>query len=134
MSKTIITHPDGTVEIIADPRPIEVQRAERLEQLAARRALAEQAFTFKGVSMRLDDKTQARISSAVAGLALKPEGSMVRWEVSRGVFASFDLPTLQAIGEAVFDHVQACFANVETLTAVIMAADDPSEVDLETGW
>lgn len=108
----------------------------RLGELAHRRWLAEQNFSFGGVSLALDDGTQRRIGGAIQYLQLSEETS-VRWQVARGVFATFSAEQMAALGVAAGAHVQACFANVETLAGLIEAAEtiaDVEAVDLEQGW
>lgn len=103
-----------------------------LEALAARRWQAiRDGFTFNGQSITLDDRTQSRIANAITGLERKPGGATVPWELRRGEFIQMDLPTLQAFGDAAFDHVQACFAHSETISDQIKAGED---YDLEAGW
>lgn len=112
-------------------------KAARLDALAARRKGASQAFTFNGMSLRLDADTENAISKAIQALERQPEGTTISWEVSRGVIVPFDLATLHAIGDAAFLHVQACFTNVATITALINAAETVEAVqavDLQTGW
>ena len=108
----------------------------RLAQLSARRKVAEEAFTFNGTPIRLDEGTQGRINAAISYLSLSGAPS-VRWQVARGTFATFTASTLQTIGVAAGAHIQACFANVETLSGAILAAEDVAAVeaiDLDDGW
>ncbi len=64
-------------------------------------------------------------------LARQPAGTTVAWEIADGVYIDMDLATLQAMGDAAFAHIQACFANSKALTAS-QAAGSP--YDLESGW
>ena len=112
-------------------------KALKLEALAARRKVASQNFTFAGMPLKLDPDTENAISKAIMSLARQPEGTVINWEVSRGVIVPFDLVTLEAIGDAAFVHVQACFTNVAAITALIVAAADAEALDavnLDTGW
>lgn len=115
---------------------LEAAKEGRLAELAHRRWLAEHDFSFGGTPLVLDDGTQRRIGAAVQYLALS-EATQVRWQVSRGVFATFTAEQVQALAVAAGAHVQACFANVETLAGLIEAAVSIAAVeavDLEQGW
>lgn len=118
-------------------RTLAVLKSERLEALAARRKVASQNFAFAGMPLKLDPDTENAISKAIMSLARQPGGTVINWEVSRGVIVPFDLATLEAIGDAAFLHVQACFTNVAAITALILAASDAEAldaVDLNAGW
>lgn len=115
---------------------LEEAKAARIKELSQRRERAERAFVFAGVAIDLDNGTQRRIGDAILGLELAGEPS-VRWRVARGVFATFTKAQLEALGAAAFAHVQACFANVETLEGAIEAGASIAAVeaiDLEAGW
>lgn len=108
----------------------------RLAELAHRRWVAEQAFSFNGMAILLDDGTQRRIGGALQYLDLSGETS-VRWQVARGVFTTLSADALKSLAVAAGAHVQACFANVETLAAEIDAATTISAVtaiSLDRGW
>ena len=112
-------------------------KAHMLGQLSARRDQAENAFTYGGVPVKLDEGTTARLAAASAGLARKPSGETVDWQLARGVFQSLDLAALEAFGDAAFDHVQECFANARALVDAINAAADLDAlraIDLDAGW
>lgn len=113
-------------------------RAHMLDLIAARRWVAiRDGFTFGGSPVTLDDRAQARIDTAIAGLKRQPSGATVEWEVARGVFQTMDLATLEALGDAAFAHVQACFSNSKPM---MQAATDAADIaalnaiDLEAGW
>lgn len=115
---------------------LEAAKVGRLAELAHRRWLAEHAFTFGGSPLSLDDGTQQRIGGAIQYLDISGETS-VRWQVARGVFATFSAAQLNALGIAAGAHVQACFANVEILSEAIEACTTIAEVeaiDIEAGW
>lgn len=115
---------------------LEEAKLGRLDELAHRRWVAEQNFSFGGSPLTLDDGTQRRIGGAIQYLELSAEPS-VRWQVTRGVFATFSLAQIKALGVAAGAHVQACFANVETRAGEIEAAETIEEVEavnLNQGW
>ena len=112
-------------------------KSARLEQLATRRRQATSVVTVGGMTIPWNDTTENRIANAVKALEMKPEGTTVSWEVTRGVFATLDLPTLTAIALAAFDVQQAAFDNVRALTDLILTAADETAlnaIDIETGW
>lgn len=112
-------------------------KSHMLAQLSARREQAETAFSYGGVPVKLDEGTTARLAAASAGLARKPSGETVDWQLARDVFQALDLAALEAFGDAAFDHVQACFANARTLAEAINAAADLDAlrvIDLDAGW
>jgi len=116
---------------------LEGAKAHMLGRLSARREQAETAFSYGGVPVKLDEGTTARLAAASAGLARRPSGETVDWQLARGVFQALDLAALEAFGDAAFAHVQACFANARTLAEAINAAADLDalrEIDLDAGW
>lgn len=111
-------------------------KAERYAALSDRRWRAERAFSFGGVTIDLDEGTQARLDAAINGMS-RYGVAAVEWQVSRGVFVEFTLEQLSALGQAAFAHVQACFANAKALSLLIEAAETATAadgVDLERGW
>lgn len=113
-------------------------KSDRIEAVATRRKGAvTNNFAFNGMAMKLDPETENALSKAYAALQRQPAGTAIDWEVSRGVFMSFDLPTVGAISDAAFGHVQACFTNAKSITAQIIAAEDLAALDaldLDAGW
>lgn len=112
----------------------------RIEAVAMlRRSAIADTFAFNGMAMKLDPETENALSKAYAALQRQPAGTMIDWEVARGEFMSFDLATIEAISDAAFLHVQACFSNARRLTALIDAAEDIAALDsiaitLDAGW
>lgn len=140
-SQTVIeaTPVDGQQQWTVSDRTDELDalKLERLEALASRRKAATQDFSFNGITLRLDPDTENAISKAIQSLNRQPPGTAISWEVSRGVVVPFDLPTLEAIGDAAFLHVQACFTNVAAITSAINTAEDLDDlrtVNINTGW
>ncbi len=121
------------------PQPLTLAevKAARLEAIAARRRVATSVVSVGPMTIPWNDTTENRVANAIAALTLKPEGATVSWEVTRGVFATLDLVTLQAIGLAAFDRQQAAFDTVRALSAQVMTANDAeavAAVDIEVGW
>lgn len=117
---------------------LEAARDHLLEHIAALRWDAIQNnFSFNGTSVKLDDRAQARMDSAVAGLSRQPEGSEIVWEVSRGVFVTMGMTALEAFGDAAFAHIQACFAYSKPMMEDVKQAADLEAlraIDLTAGW
>jgi len=113
-------------------------KAARIEAVAdLRRAAVIDTFAFNGMALRLDADAENALSKAYSALGRQPAGTTVDWEVTRGVFVEFDLAMVEAISDAAFVHVQACFSNARRLTALINDADDVAAldaVDVSVGW
>lgn len=130
----------GVMTVGPEPLTLEQVKAARLEQLAIRRKVATQTFSFNGMQMLLDKDTEDAIAKCKQGLEdllSIQEAPSIDFEISRGVFITMDLPTITAIGRAAFLHVQACFSRVKALTADILAATDEGAVlalDIDAGW
>ena len=126
----------GTQWDIQDSRDLNLAIQYRLEDLSRLRREKETEFYFNGVSIYLDETTQARINAAVAGFAFRPE-EIISWEVARGVFVEFDKNTMEALAVAAWTHVKECYENVKRLTLEIQACTTIEQVDninLNTGW
>lgn len=111
-------------------------KASKLADLSAIRSRAEQAFTFAGQPIRLDESTQFRIASALQYLTLSGETG-ADWQARRGVFVTLSKAQLEAMAVAAGVHVQACFARAKALTNSINAASTIAEIeaiDLTQGW
>jgi hypothetical protein len=126
------TYPDVTLE---------EARTLALAQLALRRKVAVRSFSFGGLTLDLDKDTEDAIAKCKQGLealeAHDVEDPFIDFEVSRGVFAVMDLPTVTALSLAAFAHVQECFSNVKTLTLAIQSAETVEDLlvlDLGIGW
>lgn len=116
---------------IGAPISPEQSLAYAISAIQTRRARAIEAFTFMGQSVTLSSQTQQDIGNAIAALQRKPEGAVISWEITDGVYVDMDLPTIEAFGDAAFDHVQAGFANSKALTAAAQAGEP---YDIESGW
>lgn len=115
---------------------LDVGKVAMHDMLSERRWKAEHEFSFNGVPITLDDSTQRRISGAIQYVNLSGTPS-VRWQVARGTFIDLSSDDLRALGVAAGAHVQACFANAETLSGLIEAAQTENEllaIDLNEGW
>jgi hypothetical protein len=129
--------PRARARLVQPTRTSADARSEKFAELSERRKRAETEFRFSGAAFYLDEGTQQRISGAIQYLELSGAPS-VRWQVSRGQFATLNLPTLQALGRSAGAHIQACFANVESIASLIVQAGDDIQaidaVSVEDGW
>lgn len=80
-------------------------------------------ITVNGVSVRTDEKSQAKISGAVILLTADQTIPAIDWEAQPGVWVSLDAATMQAIGIAVGRHVQACFTALKAVQEAVAAGE-----------
>lgn len=109
--------------------------ADRLAALADLRWQKSQAFTYDGVL------TQADPAIAVVNATLSmrerrvvPPETPQTWKLSQADCRQWNETQIEAFGFAIADHIQACFDREAVLTALILAAPDPSSVHINTGW
>lgn len=142
-TQTIIFDDSFTADVIAavnayDDAWLARVKTGRIEAVAMlRRGAVINDFTFNGMALRLDESCENALSKAYAALSRQPAGTTIDFEVSRGVFQSFDQGAVGAISDAAFVHVQRCFTNAKRLTDAINAAEDLAAldaIDLESGW
>ena len=129
-----LTWSDGW--FVEETRSLEQAKLLKLHSLSNIRKYWETQFNFNGVSIHLDQQTQARINAALAGFAYQPT-SIISWEVSRGQFVDFDKPTMEAIAVAAWNHVKNCYEIVKAVTAVVQACvtiEEVDAVDIESSW
>lgn len=133
-------HTDAVVDAVNryDEAHLARIKALRVEAIAARRRAAIiDGFSFNGMTMRLDESCENALSKAYAALQRQPDGTTIDFEVSRGVFMSFDLAMVGAISDAAFAHVQSAFTNAKRLTGLVQAAADMAALDavaIDSGW
>jgi hypothetical protein len=126
----------GTEWVLTEVRTLEKAKQLKLTALSNIRRYYETQFEFNGVSIYLDQQTQARINAAVAGFAFRPDDT-ISWEVTRGNFVDFNKATMEALAVAAWTHVKQCYETVKTVTAVIQACTTIAEVDavdIESPW
>ena len=109
--------------------------AKALKALADRRWWKTQTFTYDGVETQAD----GAIAVVNATLALRqrrgvPSDYPQTWKLGASEFRQWDETQIEAFGFAIADHIQACFEREAELTALIIAAEHPSDVDTSTGW
>ncbi|MDY0073748.1 MAG: DUF4376 domain-containing protein [Thauera sp.] len=116
--------------------PIEELRARLLARIAELRYQAEVAgVMLSGALIKTDRESQATIASAWS-VAKQDPGTVIDWKAEGG-WVQVDAPTMIAIGDAVFAHVQACFSKECALAGEVEAAQslaDLRAIDIHGVW
>lgn len=110
----------------------EQSRAEKLEELAARRYRAETAgVMWRGRLFASDRESVTAVSIAAM------QGHAERWKCADGQWVTLEAEALTALAKSLTDHRRRCFAREAYLHGLIVAAEDFDTLDaieLETGW
>ncbi len=149
--EVLAAYPEGTIEVplkpgadfewtgaewALQPKPLANLKSEKVAALASKRWQVETGgIVVGGATIATDRESQSLIDGAYAG-ALRHPGTVIKFKGVDG-WVTLDAATMIAIGDAVFFHVQACFAREEELAAAIdAAADEPAldTIDIEVGW
>jgi hypothetical protein len=112
------------------PPPVTVEslRAALTARLAERRWEVEIAGTvFAGVPLATDDRSKLLITGA-ATRARADAGFVTRWKTPAG-WVDLDAPTILAAYDAIFAHVNSCFAREAEHVAAITAAETIEELE-----
>lgn len=124
-----------------EPEPVVLTLEEEREalflQIGDQRREASQRLTFAGMSIFLDAKTEDAIHKAIKGLERSPPGTLIKFEIRPGYNTAMDLTWMEALGDAAFALVQACFAHSATLCDLAWDAEtseDLRAIDIVTGW
>jgi len=134
--KTVVCSAGGETLVIADPRPLEEQVADRLGQLADLRWRKTQTFLFNGLLTPADPAISA-LTGAFIGLQMEGGEGTVNWKMDATTFVLLDLTGLTVLGLAIRAHIQGCFDREAALVAQLIAAENAEAldaVDIETGW
>lgn len=133
-------HPNGWVETVPDPRPLDAQKADKLAAIQYRKslALAGMPFTFDGVDYVITIGAQDALN-AEKTLALMQANSLatVRWEIVDNTFVDMTADGLNAMITKGETYVPAVFANTDALVSQVNSAADAASLDAidETaGW
>ncbi len=125
-------------EIAARTPTLEGTRNDKLAALAARRWEAQTGgTTLNGLPVKTDETTTEKITAAYFKASQDPSYVVRNWKMETGFFTALDAATVIAIGDAIEEHVQACFDREADLTTAIMLAADVAAlnaIDIETGW
>lgn len=129
------------IEVSADQFPtmtLAEQKAQKVQDLAARRYQAETGgTTLGGTPIATDRTTQGKVTAAYVKASADSNYTIAAWKGTDGTFSPLDAATIMAIADAIEAHIQACFAREATLSGQITAATTQAEldaVDIETGW
>lgn len=113
------------------------RQAQMLADLASKRFEVETAgIILGGALIKTDRETNAIITGAYVQAQNNPD-FLIRWKIANGLFTTLNSATIIAIGDAVTQHIQACFNREDELTQEILDADSHElldEIDIETGW
>lgn len=127
--------------IVSAPAPAVLTLEEEREALFIRigdyRREASQRLTFAGMSIFLDAKTEDAIHKGIKGLERSPPGTVIQFEIKPGYVTAMDLIWMEALGDAAFALVQACFSHSADLCEQAWAAEtleDLRAIDITTGW
>ena len=119
---------DGVWSLITPAAPdLDALRSVALDELADQRWRATQTFSYDGVVAPADPALGAVVGFVVGAQLAAPEGPST-WELARGVFRSWTVEQIIAYGLAIRAHIQACFDNVEALSAEVAAATTPAAI------
>lgn len=100
--------------------------------IAARRYESEvSGITLGGIPVATDDRSKLLISGAAQRAAREP-GYTLRWKTYEG-FIDLSAEQVQAMADAVADHVQACFNREAELQSAVADGSITAEM-LEQGW
>lgn len=117
---------------------LESRKMDKLAALADRRWQAETGgIAVGGISIKTDEKSQAKVHAAWSKAKADPGFSITNWKFETGVFGTLSNAVIIVAGDAVTAHVQACFNHEATLSAAIIAAEDYETldaIDIEDGW
>jgi len=110
---------------------LEIQKQNKLKELHEYRKKIEfGGFTLpNGTFINTDKEDQRKIDGAVLGCQNNPD-VIINFKTSVG-YAQFDSVTMISIGQAVFNHIQACHTREMELTTAI---DNDINTDITTGW
>jgi hypothetical protein len=130
---------DATTSTFATPAPsLSEAKATLLAAVTEKRWQIENGgVAFGGATIRTDDKSQGKITSAVALFDNDPTLTLIDWEAQPGVWVTVDAATMKVIGKTAGRHVQACFSHARVLSEQINLAVDVAAlaaIDIESGW
>lgn len=118
---------------------LEELRAQRIADLAAERFARQLVLAWNGQPMPADDVTIGRISAKIAIMDKRgaDPAETFTWKPASATFVQISYAQLVDYGDAIDQHVQACFDQEEALCAQLLAATDKATigaVDIGTGW
>jgi len=93
-------------------------------------------LTLGGTEYRFStsERSRALIDQAALDAQQRSDGWSKMWLTGDEQVVKLDATQMEQVRQAVADHVEACFANCETLVSQIKQASDPLDVDIGAGW
>lgn len=120
-----------------EPRPVPIDEARlaRWGDVKAIRQRAENAgcVTPWGI-VQTDSESQSRIASAALSAFLAQVGYQRVWTFADNTTHTLGADDLKALNGLVQSHVEACRTRARELRTAIYASNDPSSIDINTGW
>lgn len=145
-------YPEGTIEVpikpgqdyewqgdewvLIPPDPAEVLAAAKAALAAHRYEVETGGVSVGGIVVATDRQSQSMITGAVSKAQRDPN-FVTRWKGADGNFTTVDASTILMIGDAVSDHIAACFDREASLLADLEAAEDAAAleaIDITAGW
>jgi hypothetical protein len=113
--------------ITATPKPIEQVKMLRLQEIAdSRYAVETGGVSFGGSIINTERDSQAMLSGALLCVTRNP-ATIINWKGDGGVWVQLNKEAVEAIADAVSNHVQACFSaemvKCNTLAALVTFDD-----------
>jgi hypothetical protein len=126
---------DGTKVLVtrtwnAPPAPTPAQLYDYLKN--KRTAVEEGGCPFAGTVIATDPESQSKVSAAYFRAMNDVNFQIAAWKIAPGQFVSLDNATLRAMGDAVGNHVQACFNKEAELSAQIAAGTVTTYTQIDT--
>ncbi|CAI2936167.1 DUF4376 domain-containing protein [Aminobacter niigataensis] len=150
-SELLSDYPEGTIQVPIRPGidhefvsgewayippSLSDQKAAKLAAVATQRWEVETGgITVGGAAIATDRVSQSLINGAYNG-AIRHPATIIKFKSVDG-WVTLDAVTMITIGDAVFFHVQACFAHEEVLATAIDAAPNEAAlnaIDINAGW
>jgi len=119
---------DAAVASLA-PDLATLKEAKLKEIAAARFEFEVGGITVGGLPIPTNRDTQSKLTSAYVQATADPLLTL-RWKVSLGNWITLDAPTIIAVGDAVFAHVQSAFDQEEQLTQDVEDATNEAELSV----
>ena len=119
-------------------KPLTQIKQEKQQSLAARRYKAETAgITFNGMHISTERTDQAMLTGAYNATQQNPT-RIINWKTKDG-FIPLNKDAIDALSNAVSNHIQACFDNEMAISKQItddsiITAEQVDNIDIEQGW
>lgn len=122
---------DPEAGTFARPRPSHEALVQQVRREARHRESL--GLTYKGHHIDTDPESVARLTSATVQ-AGRDSSRDRTWRNSRGERVSLTAEEVKDLADRVDDYIQAVLQREDELLEELEQADDPLEVDLDSGW